>query len=100
MMEYPAVLPAHYRVIVASDGVLWVERGDSPRDPLPWVAEAYAASTEWDVFTPEGEWLGTVQVHAGFEPWEIGEDYVLGVHHDALGVECLRPCSLDTPSDP
>ena len=97
MMEYPDVLPAHYRVIVASSGALWVERGDAPRDPLPYVAEAYAASTVWDVFTSEGEWLGPVQLHAGFEPWEIGEDYVLGVHHDGVGVERLRLYSLDKP---
>ena len=97
MMEYPDVLPAHYRVIVASSGALWVERGDAPRDPLPYVAEAYAASTVWDVFTPEGEWLGPVQLHAGFEPWEIGEDYVLGVHHDGVGVERLRLYSLGKP---
>jgi hypothetical protein len=27
---------------------------------------------------------------AGFHPLEIGSDYVLGVHHDELGVERVR----------
>ena len=90
MMVYPEALPVHYRAIVSGDGHLWLERGDAPRDPLPQVAEPYRAPTTWDVFDREGKWLGGVSLPAGFEPLEVGGTYVLGVHHDELGVERLR----------
>lgn len=90
MMEYPESFPVHYRVLASRDGELWVERGDGPRDPLPQVAEPYRERTTWDVFSVEGEWLSKVAFPAGFHPLEIGSDYVLGVHHDELGVERVR----------
>jgi len=90
MMEYPESLPMHYRVLATTDGLLWVERGEAPRDPLPQVAEPYSGPTTWDVFSPEGEWLTPVALPAGFHPLEIAATYVLGVHHDELGVERIR----------
>ena len=100
MMVYPEVLPTHYRVVAAKDGRLWVERGDAPRDPLPQVAEAYSKPTTWDVFSPEGEWLTPVVLPAGFQPLEIGATYVLGVHHDEIGVERARLYDLTRPDGP
>ena len=90
MMEYPESFPVHYRVLAATDGELWVERGEGPRDPLPQFAEPYLGRTTWDVFSPEGEWLIAVAFPAGFHPLEIRSSYVLGVHHDELGVERVR----------
>jgi hypothetical protein len=97
MMIYPDVLPAHYRILVTTDGRIWIERGDAPRDPLPWVADPYEAPTTWDVFGPEGAWLGPVELPGGFDPLEIGERYVLGVHRDQLGVERVRMYELTQP---
>lgn len=96
-MEYPARFPAHYRLLVAPDGSLWVERGDGPRDPLPQVAEPHAAPTTWDVVMPDGRWLGAVAMPALFEPLEIGIDYVLGVQRDAMGVERVRVHAIRKP---
>jgi hypothetical protein len=100
MMVYPEALPTHYRVVGAKDGRLWVERGDAPRDPLPQVAEAYSEPTTWDVFSPEGEWLTPVVLPAEFQPLEIGATYVLGVHHDEIGVERVRLYDLTRPDEP
>jgi len=86
-MEYPEHFPTHYRMLVAADEHLWVERGDGPRDPLPQVAEPHGMPTTWDVVTSDGRWLGAVSMPALFEPLEIGADYVLGLQRDALGVE-------------
>lgn len=97
IMVYPQVLPTHYRVLAATDGRLWVERGGAPRDPLPQVAEPYSAPTTWDVFSPEGEWLTPVVLPARFHPLEIGVSYVLGVHHDEIGVERVRVYELMKP---
>ena len=97
MMVYPESLPTHYRVLATTDGLLWVERGDAPRDPLPQVAEPYSGPTTWDVFSAEGEWLTPVALPAGFHPLEVGASYVLGVHHDELGVERVRVYELIKP---
>ena len=94
MMVYPERLPTHYRVLATTDGHLWVERGEAPRDPLPQVAEPYSRPTNWDVFSAEGEWLTPVALPPGFHPLEIGAGYVLGVHYDELGVERVRVYEL------
>ena len=97
MMVYPAVFPAHYRVITSTDHYLWVERGDGPRDPLPQVADPNPSPTTWDVFSPEGRWLGPGEMPARYDPSEIGGAYVLGVHRDELGVERVRMYHLTKP---
>ena len=94
MMEYPAELPTHYRILVDRTDHLWIERGDAPRDPLPQVAEPYPSSTTWDVITVGGAWLAALVFPPRFDPLEIGDDYVLGVHHDELGVERVRAYRL------
>ena len=94
MMEYPARLPAHYRILADRTGDLWIERGDAPRDPLPQVAEPYPNSTTWDVYSVEGTWLAALVFPPRFDPLEIGDDYVLGVHHDELGVERVQAYAL------
>lgn len=94
MMEYPAALPAHYRVLVDSAGLLWIERGDAPRDPLPQVAEAYPDATLWDVFTVRGRWVATLSLPPRFDPLQIGDDYVIGVQHDEVGVERIYEYAL------
>lgn len=95
MMEYPAVLPAHYRLLVDAEGLLWIERGDAPRDPLPQVADPYPDATTWDVFTVQGRWLATLSFPPRFDPLQIGDDYVVGVHHDELGVERIHEYALE-----
>ena len=97
MMVYPDVFPVHYRMLISIDGLVWLERGDAPRDPLPQVADVYPAPTTWDVFDSEGRWLGGVALPARFDPLEIAGAHVLGVHHDELGVERLRLYDLTKP---
>ena len=72
-----------------------------------WVEPFFGAGIEvgpFEVFAPDGTWLGSVSVpprlDRGFIPdmapgLEIGDDYVLGVWSDAQGVEYVRLYSLD-----
>ncbi|MGD2045715.1 MAG: hypothetical protein PVJ80_11795 [Gemmatimonadota bacterium] len=58
-----------------------------------WLAE-YRPSYEEDaddfqVFDATGVWLGAVTMPAGLRPWEIGDDYVLGVVRDEMQVESV-----------
>jgi hypothetical protein len=49
------------------------------------------------VFGAEGEWLGTVELPARFNPGQIGGDSILGVSTDSLDVEHVQVFRLIKP---
>ena len=63
-------------------------------DAVGGISPAYYRLEEepvrWAVFDPEGRWLGDVETPRGGRVWDIGNDYVLGVWQDALGVQQVR----------
>jgi hypothetical protein len=72
----PDSLPTHGRLVIDRTGNLW--------------AQGYTVLDEgefWYVFDPRGRWLGEVKPPAKLRITEIGEDYLLGVMADSLGVE-------------
>lgn len=82
-----AVMPKYRMLIVDSAENLWVEDWD----------DVGVEQGSFSVFSPEGTWLGRVELPAGL-PWDrgvrgtlqIGRDYVLGVWIGGLGVEEVR----------
>ncbi len=76
-MELPPELPAHGRVLVDRLDHLWVER----YAPIP------GETSEWLVFSPQGEAAGRVVLPTRFAPHDIGDDFLLGVLFDDLEVE-------------
>ena len=72
-----------------------------------WLAPYYIAGAEpppFEVFAPDGTWLGAVALPPGLErgfiqyqaPYmEIGDDYVLGVWRGELGVQYVRMYRLN-----
>ena len=81
---FPARKPAFGRLVVDQTGALWVSAPlAQPNDP-----------TEWTVFSPEGQWLGSVTTPAGLRIDEIGKDYVLGVWRQTHGGEQVRSYPL------
>lgn len=86
-VTFPETLPAFSGLAADAAGNLWVQE--------------YAVGDDvnrWDVFDPDGRWLGTVGLPPGLEPYEIGEDYVLGAVDDELGVERVRLHRITTPA--
>lgn len=84
-MDVPETSPAYGRLLVDSEGGLWVSDYSSfPVEP-----------TGWRVFDPEGRLLGPVTVPERFHVHQIGEDWVLGIWRDDLGVEYARIYGLD-----
>ncbi|MCI0435846.1 MAG: 6-bladed beta-propeller [Gemmatimonadetes bacterium] len=83
-------LPPIGRMLVSAAGTLWVEREDLVPDPiaLEWYRgpnEPYAA--KWDVFDPDGRFLGTVTLPPTFSPRVVGESWVIGTERDELEVQ-------------
>ncbi|MFQ5519837.1 MAG: hypothetical protein ACE5FK_00430 [Candidatus Methylomirabilia bacterium] len=78
-IEFPTSLPQFEDAIVDAQGNLWV--GDFT---LHW-----EAVREWQVFDPDGHWLGTVPMSRSLKPFEIGSDYLLGRVIDDWGVETV-----------
>lgn len=72
-----------------------------------WLAPYYIAGADpppFEVFAPDGTWLGAVALPPGLErgfiqyqaPYmEIGDDHVLGVWRDGLGVQYVRMYRLN-----
>ena len=82
-------------------GNLWVEPYSPPGSEIP----------RFQVYAPDGSWLGTVAVTPGLAlelgdtglrlgqgpraGFEIGDHYILGVWRDELGVEHVRLYGLE-----
>jgi hypothetical protein len=72
-VELPDRPPAVSELIADATGHVWLRphpRADRPNPP-------------WQVFGPDGAYLGEVTLPAGVQVLEIGGDYVLGLRNDA-----------------
>lgn len=79
-LPIPATMPAHGDMLLDVEGNLWVE------DYQP----AGTERPRWAVFSGGGRWLGTVELPARFEPFQIGVDFILGQRVDELDVQYLE----------
>jgi sugar lactone lactonase YvrE len=81
----PEGLPAWQKLLVDANGYLWAEVF-RPRDD--------STSFQWNVFTPEGRAVGTVELPPHLDIMQIGADFILGRWTDADGLEYVRRYSL------
>lgn len=82
----PDRLPAYEQIILDRAGNLWMaEYQVLDETPL------------WQVFAPDGHWLGAVAMPPGGRISEIGSDYVLGTWRDEMDVETVRMYGLQKP---
>ena len=79
--------PAFAAVMGDAAGHLWVREYDFPRETRP--------AALWTVFDREGRALGFVETPKDLEIYEIGEDYLLGLTMDDLGVESIQLWPLE-----
>ena len=86
-VQIPATRPPYSQILLDRVGFLWVELGPSGEP---------ASSVDFLVFDQEGVLLGAVALPA-IQVLEIGDDYLLGLHHDELEVEYLMVYALDKP---
>ena len=81
--------PAFAEILADLAGHLWVReyRASGAADPA------------WAVHDSEGRIRGLVETPADLEVFEIGEDYVLGLGRDELGVEYVQLWALSRGAD-
>jgi len=101
---YPADYPLFGRLLADDVGYLWVMAYPTLLEPVPAPmfesTAALALITEeggarWRVLDSTGEAVAELRTAPGFFPFEIGEDYVLGVWKDAFDVQAVQLYRLD-----
>ena len=87
-----ATLPVLQSIRLDAAGNLWVEPYSLPGAEVP----------PFEVYDSDGNWLGSVAMPPGLSlvdrpriGFEIGDDYVLGVWFDELGVQYVRLYGLE-----
>ena len=83
----PETFPAFAAATADLVDHLWVREYELPGEG--------GANPVWTVFNPEGRVLGFVETPAGLDIYEIGEDYILGLATDDLGVEYIQVWALE-----
>jgi hypothetical protein len=76
-LPIPDLVPVVGFMIVDELEHPWVKRYQLPWDTIP----------TYEVFDPNGRWLGQVSAPPRLDVYQIGKDYVLGRQRDELGVE-------------
>lgn len=86
-LPHPATRPAYQDLLVDAEGFVWVaeHHGFKERDD----------PTDWRLFSPDGEWLGSIRLPGRFTVFEIGPDYILGVQIDDMDVEHVQVLALE-----
>ena len=76
--------PGYDRLVAADTGEIWARRSMLPR----------GATAHWDVFQPDGRYLGRVDVPAALRLHGVSDGQLLGVHEDELGVQRVQAWNL------
>lgn len=96
---YAATVPAFSQLIVDGTGRLWVREAHLADVAVAGQWGMYPLDQSvWNVFDPEGRWLGDVTMPARFHAKDIGADYVLGVARDSLDVQTVVQYGLGSGS--
>ncbi len=77
-MPVPETRPAYADLLVDAAGAIWLR-------PFRGMSEA-AGPEPWLVLSPDGTWLGRVEIPEDFRLMDIGVDEVLGVWTDEMDV--------------
>jgi hypothetical protein len=90
-LHFEPFWPALAYLISGPDGTIWVQRIDRDAVTEELTMDDLQAgrfgSPEWDVFDPEGTYLGVVEMPAGVVPMRFEGDHLYGVHRDELDVQ-------------
>ena len=85
-MPIPETFPAYRSFMVSDDGSLWVENYTYPSE-----------QPSWAVFRHDGRYLGEVETPMGARITHIGDDFMLAIWEDDLGIQQVRMYELIKP---
>lgn len=91
LMRFATLAPAFSRMLLTSDGELWVsefDRGDNSIGPRSFTVPK--KPMRWNVFAANGTWVADILLPAEFIPFDVGRDFVLGVAYDSSDVERVQ----------
>ena len=86
-MPFPETFPAYETALTDLLDHLWVREYDLPGEETP--------NPVWTVFDPGGRVLGFAETPADLAIFEIGEDYILGLATDDVGVQYVQVWPLE-----
>ena len=87
-------LPLTKRVLRDDVGWVWVEHYPPDAEP-PLMQHGYLVSRTWSAMDPDGETVVEVVLPPRFQPFQIGQDFVLGVARDTLDVQWVHRYALE-----
>jgi hypothetical protein len=91
-VNFAELFPAFFRFLAGPEGSMWVQDVVSPSRMSPEEQEGFnpllsLGSVDWEVFDPEGRFLGSVSMPPRFQPTRFLGDRVYGVWRDDLDVQ-------------
>ena len=91
-VHFAELFPAFFRFLAGPQWSIWVQDIVSPSQMSPEEQEGFnpllsLGSADWDVFDPDGRFLGSVSMPPRFQPMRFVEDRVYGVWRDDLDVQ-------------
>ena len=82
----PSTVPAYSHLLVLDDGTLWIGQWDG----IMWLPRLPGhPGKRWDVFDPSGRRVRQVTIPSNMRLLDAGDDWVLVVVRDSLGVQML-----------
>jgi len=96
--------PAFAIVQGGPGGSIWVQHLQLPGDLTAEEREDFNpglgfGSSTWDVFDPEGRYLGPIEMPARFQPIRFVDDRIYGIWRDELDVQYVLVLRLHTGGD-
>ena len=86
-LPHRSTLPVHGHMLADRAGNVWLPRFTPALAAIYWPPDV---AVTWDVYGADGAWLGGVAMPARFWPFEIGQDWVLGLWRDEMDVEYVQ----------
>jgi len=90
-MEFAETAPLLVQLVLESDGHLWVQRTTSIAEAAEQVDFDFQdlGSPRWDVFDPEGTYLGEIELPARFQPLRLIDGVFWGFALDEFDVQSI-----------
>ena len=96
-VSFAEFYPTYAQIVVAADGAIWVQllkTAEDIADDEEFNLQDFG-SDDWDVFDPEGRYLGQLTMPTKFQPIAFRGDVLYGVQRDELDVQSVVRLRID-----